>query len=65
MRNNINNALNNGNKQLSKTNFLKIFGYEYYKKILNIKFLLKRLVIYEKNVYIERKIKLYLYYLYY
>ena len=46
MRNNINNALNNGNKQLSKTNFLKIFGYEYYKKILNIKFLLKRLVIY-------------------
>ena len=32
MRNNINNALNNRNKTLSKTNFQKIFGYEYYEK---------------------------------
>ena len=46
MRKNINNALNNRNKTLFKTNFLKIFGYEYYEKNLNIKFLLKRLVIY-------------------
>ena len=32
MRNNINNALNNRNKTLSKTNFQEIFGYEYYEK---------------------------------
>ena len=32
MRNNINNALINRNKTLSKTNFQKIFGYEYYEK---------------------------------
>ena len=32
VRNNINNALNNRNKTLSKTNFQKIFGYEYYEK---------------------------------
>lgn len=32
IRNNINNALNNRNKTLSKINFQKIFGYEYYEK---------------------------------
>ena len=32
IKNNINNALSNRNKALSKTNFEKIFGYEYYEK---------------------------------
>lgn len=32
IRNNINNALTNRNKSLSKTNFEKVFGYEYFDK---------------------------------
>ena len=32
IRNNVSNALNNRNIQLSKTNFENIFGYEYYDK---------------------------------
>ena len=32
IRNNVNYALNNRNITLSKTNFTKIFGYEYYEK---------------------------------
>lgn len=32
IRNNVSNALNNRNIQLSKVNFEKIFGYEYYDK---------------------------------
>ena len=32
IKNNINNTLSNRNKALSKTNFEKIFGYEYYEK---------------------------------
>ncbi|MBQ8379383.1 MAG: hypothetical protein IJX34_01040 [Clostridia bacterium] len=32
IRNNINNALNNRNKLLSKSNFEKVFDYEYYEK---------------------------------
>lgn len=32
IRNNVNYALNNRNITLSKTNFAKVFGYEYYEK---------------------------------
>ena len=32
IRNNINYALNNRNTTLSKANFIKVFGYEYYEK---------------------------------
>lgn len=45
MRNNINNALNNRNKTLSKTNFQKYLDMNIMKKILSLKYLLKKLVI--------------------
>ena len=32
IRNNVNYALSNRNTTLSKTNFIKVFGYEYYEK---------------------------------
>ena len=49
MRNNINNALNNRNKTLSKTNFQKIFGYEYYEKNFEPKVFIEEVSVLIKN----------------